>query len=140
MKELFSKVKTDTDSKKEQDSSCCHLWEFMSVYRPGMKVVIVDSDEVAEMMGQIIPGFQWFSTNGQQLTAWLLRDIPKSQGVLVCPRLQKSLYGYQWKKEVEDLQWDGRYNLKVWRWWEKFRPDMEDYQNECSVYDVICRE
>ncbi len=140
MKELFSKVKTDTDSKKEQDSSCCHLWEFMSVYRPGMKVVIVDSDEVAEMMGQIIPGFQWFSTNGQQLTAQLLRDIPKSQGVLVCPRLQKSLYGYQWKKEVEDLQWDGWYNLKVWRWWEKFSPDIEDYLNECSVYDVICRE
>lgn len=55
-----------------------HLWEFMSVYRPGMKVVIVDSDEIAERMGQIIPGFQWFSTNGQQLTAWLLRDIPES--------------------------------------------------------------
>lgn len=50
----------------------------MSVYRPGMKVVIVDSDEVAEMMEQIIPGFQWFSTNGQQLTAWLLRGILES--------------------------------------------------------------
>ena len=40
--------------------------------------VIVDSDEVAEMMEQIIPGFQWFSTNGQQLTAWLLRGILES--------------------------------------------------------------
>lgn len=112
----------------------------MSVYKPGMKVVIVDSDEIAEMLGQIIPGFQWFSTNGQQLTAWLLRDIPESQGVLVCPRLQKSLHGYQWKKEIEDLQWNGGHNLKVWRWWEKFRPGMEDYPNECSIYDVICRE
>ncbi|EEX46659.1 hypothetical protein BACFIN_05695 [Bacteroides finegoldii DSM 17565] len=59
---------------------------------------------------------------------------------MVCPRLQKSLHGYQWKREIEDLQWDAGYNLKVWRWWEKFRPVMEDYQNECSIYDVICRE
>ncbi|WP_157037688.1 hypothetical protein [Bacteroides finegoldii] len=54
--------------------------------------------------------------------------------------MQKSLHGYQWKREIEDLQWDAGYNLKVWRWWEKFRPVMEDYQNECSIYDVICRE
>lgn len=44
------------------------------------------------------------------------------------------------EKEIEDLQWNARYNLKVWRWWETFKPDMEDYQNECSIYDVICRE
>lgn len=111
----------------------------MSVYRPGMKVVIVDSDEIAEMMEQIIPVFQWFSTNGQQLIAWLLRDIPNSQRVLVCPRLQV-LDDHQWKREIEDLQQNTGYNLKVWRWWEKFRPDMEYYQNECSVYGVICKE
>lgn len=45
-----------------------------------MKIVIVDNDEVAEMMEQIIPEFQWFSTNGQPPTVWLLRDIPKHKG------------------------------------------------------------
>lgn len=140
MKELFSKVKTDMNSEKEQGPSYYPLWEFTSVYKPGMKVVIVDSDEVAERMGQIIPGSQWFSTHGQQLTRWLLRDVPESQGVLVCPRLEKSPYEYQWKSEIESLQWNTRYKLKVWRWWEKFRPDMEDYQNECSIYDVICKK
>lgn len=58
MKELFSKVKTDTNSEKEQGPSYYPLWEFTSVYKPGMKVVIVDSDEVAERMEQIIPGSQ----------------------------------------------------------------------------------
>lgn len=102
-----------------------------------MKIVIVDSDEVAEMMEQIVLEFQWFSTNGQPPTVWLLRDIPKSQGVLICPHLQ-ALNGYQWKKEIEDLQWSG-HNIAVWKWWEKIRPDMKDYQDKCSVYDVICK-
>lgn len=137
MKELFSKVKTDTDSERGQNSACRHLGNLTSVYKPGMKIVIVDSDEVAEMMEQTIPKFQWFSTNGQPPTAWLLRDIPKSQGVLFCPRLQ-ALNGYQWKKEIEDLQWSG-HNIAVWKWWEKISPNIEDYQNECSVYDVICK-
>lgn len=111
MKELFSKVKTDTDSERGQNSACRHLGELTSVYKPGMKIVIVDSDEVAEMMEQIVPEFQWFSTNGQPPTTWLLKDISKSQGVLFCPRLQ-ALNGYQWKKEIEDLQWSG-HNIAV---------------------------
>lgn len=138
MKELFSKVKTNLVSQTEQKTEYYHLEDFKSYYRPDMKIVVVDSDEVAEKMAQIIPSFKWISTNGQQLSALLLKDIPKKQGILICPRLQKSPQIYQWNEEILNLP-VGEYKLSVWEWWNDIAPLPEDYENESTIYDVICR-
>lgn len=106
-------------------------------YRPDMRIVIVDDDGVAEGIARFFPSFQWFSTVGKVLSEKLMTGIPGHLHILICPRLNNQ-WGYQWKNEIETLQWKG-YNLHVWEWWKEFEPAVDDYAKGCSVYDVICR-
>ena len=126
---LFSKVKNIP--------SFYHLPNPTMEYRPDMRMVIVDDDGVAEGMTRLFPGFQWFSTGGKVLSEELMAGIPRHLRILVCPRLN-SQWSYEWKAEIEMLQWKG-YNLHVWEWWKEFEPGIDDYTEGCSVYDVICR-
>lgn len=131
LKALFSKVKS------AGYVSFHHLPNPTMEYRPDMKMVIVDDDGVAEGMTRLIPGFQWFSTGGKVLSEELMAGIPRHLRILICPRLNNQ-WSYQWKNEIEMLQWKG-YNLHVWEWWKEFEPGVDDYVKGCSVYDVICR-
>lgn len=126
---LFSKVKNIP--------SFYHLPNPTMEYRPDMRMVIVDDDGVAEGMTRLFPGFQWFSTGGKVLSEELMAGIPRHLRILVCPRLN-SQWSYEWKAEIEMLQWKG-YNLHVWEWWKEFEPGIDDYTEGYSVYDVICR-
>ena len=126
---LFSKVKNIP--------SFYHLPNPTMEYRPDMRMVIVDDDGVAEGMTKLIPGFQWFSTGGKVLSEELMAGIPKHLRILICPRLRNQ-WSYQWKNEIETLQWKG-YGLHVWEWWKEFEPAVDDYVKGYSVYDVICR-
>lgn len=129
LKALFSSVKNIP--------SFHHLPNPTMEYRPDMRMVIVDDDGVAEGMTRLFPGFQWFSTGGKVLSEELMAGIPRHLRILVCPRLNNQ-WSYQWKTEIEMLQWKG-YNLYVWEWWKEFEPVPDDYTEGCSVYDVICR-
>ena len=129
LKALFSKVKNIP--------SFYHLPNPTMEYRPDMRIVIVDDDGVAEGMTVFFPDFQWFSTGGKVLSEELMAGIPRHLRILVCPRLYNQ-WVYQWKNEIETLQWKG-YNLHVWEWWKEFEPGVDDYTKGCSVYDVICR-
>lgn len=131
LKALFSKVKS------AGYVSFHHLPNPTMEYRPDMRMVIVDNDGVAEGMTKFIPGFQWFSTGGKVLSEELMAGIPKHLRILICPRLNNQ-WAYQWKNEIETLQWKG-YNLHVWEWWKEFEPGVDDYVKGSSVYDVICR-
>lgn len=129
LKALFSKIKNIP--------SFYHLPNPTMEYRPDMRMVIVDDDGVAEGMTKLIPGFQWFSTGGKVLSEELMAGIPKHLRILICPRLRNQ-WSYQWKNEIETLQWKG-YGLHVWEWWKEFEPAVDDYVKGYSVYDVICR-
>ena len=129
LKALFSKVKNIP--------SFYHLPNPTMEYRPDMRIVIVDDDGVAEGMTRLFPGFQWFSTGGKALSEELMTGIPRHLRTLICPRLN-SRWPYQWKTEIEMLQWKG-YNLYVWEWWKEYEPGVDDYAKGGSVYDVICR-
>lgn len=131
LKVLFSKVKS------AGNISSYHLPNPTMEYRPDMRMVIVDDDGVAEGMSRLIPGFQWFSTGGKVLSEELMAGIPRHLRTLICPRLN-SQWSYEWKTEIEALQWKG-YNLYVWEWWKEFELAVDDYVKGCSVYDVICR-
>ena len=131
LKALFSKVKS------AGNVSLHHLPNPTMEYRPDMKMVIVDDDGVAGGMTKLIPGFQWFSTGGKVLSEELMAGIPKHLRILICPRLNNQ-WAYQWKNEIETLQWKG-YNLHVWEWWKEFEPAVDDYVKGYSVYDVIYR-
>ena len=131
LKALFSKVKL------AGNVSLHHLPNPTMEYRPDMKMVIVDDDGVAGGMTKLIPGFQWFSTGGKVLSEELMAGIPKHLRILICPRLNNQ-WAYQWKNEIETLQWKG-YNLHVWEWWKEFEPAVDDYVKGYSVYDVIYR-
>lgn len=131
LKVLFSKVKLAGNVSPHR------LPNPTMEYRPDMRMVIVDDDGVAEGMTKLISGFQWFSTGGKVLSEELMIDIPRHLRILVCPRLNNQ-WGYQWKNEIETLQWKG-YNLHIWEWWKEFEPVQDDYAKGCSVYDVICR-
>lgn len=128
LKALFSKVKNIP--------SFYHLPNPTMEYRPDMRIVIVNDDGVAEGMTRLFPGFQWFSTGGKVLSEELMAGIPRHLRILVCPRLN-SQWSYEWKAEIEMLQWKG-YNLHVWEWWKEFEPGIDDYTKGCSAYDVIC--
>ena len=125
---LFSKVKNIP--------SFYHLPNPTMEYRPDMRIVIVNDDGVAEGMTRLFPGFQWFSTGGKVLSEELMAGIPRHLRILVCPRLNNQ-WSYEWKAEIETLQWKG-YNLHVWEWWKEFEPGIDDYTKGCSAYDVIC--
>lgn len=125
---LFSKVKNIP--------SFYHLPNPTMEYRPDMRIVIVNDDGVAEGMTRLFPGFQWFSTGGKVLSEELMAGIPRHLRILVCPRLNNQ-WSYEWKAEIETLQWKG-YNLHVWEWWKEFEPGVDDYTKGCSAYDVIC--
>ena len=114
-----------------------HLPDPTMEYRPDMRIVIVDDDGVAEGMTRLFPGFQWFSTGGKALSEELMTGIPRHLRTLICPRLN-SQWSYQWKTEIEMLQWKG-YGLYVWEWWKEFEPGVDDYAKGSTVYDVICR-
>lgn len=129
LKVLFSKVKNIP--------SFYHLPNPTMEYRPDMRIVIVDDDGVAEGMTRLFPGFQWFSTGGKVLSEELMAGIPRHLRILICPRLNNQ-WSYQWKAEIETLQWKG-YGLHVWKWWKEFEPGVDDYMKGSSVYDVICR-
>lgn len=129
LRALFSKVKNIP--------SFYHLPDPTMEYRPDMRMVIVDDDGVAEGMTRLFPGFQWFSTGGKVLSEELMAGIPRHLRILVCPRLNNQ-WSYEWKAEIETLQWKG-YNLHVWEWWKEFEPGVDDYTKGCSAYDVICR-
>lgn len=131
LKALFSKVKS------AGNVSLHHLPNPTMEYRPDMRMVIVDDDGVAGGMTKLIPGFQWFSTGGKVLSEELMAGIPRHLRILICPRLNNQ-WGYQWKNEIETLQWKG-YGLHVWKWWKEFELAVDDYVKGCSVYDVICR-
>lgn len=128
LKALFSKVKNIPSS--------YHLPDPTMEYRPDMRMVLVDDDGVAEGMTKLFPGFQWFSTGGKALSEELMTGIPRHLRTLICPRLN-SQWSYQWKAEIETLQWKG-YGLYVWEWWKEFEPGIDDYTKGCSAYDVIC--
>lgn len=128
LKALFSRVKNIP--------SFYHLPDPTMEYRPDMRIVIVDDDGVAEGMARLIPGFQWFSTGGKALSEELMAGIPRHLRILICPRLRNQ-WCYQWKAEIEMLQWKN-YNLHVWEWWKEFEPGVNDYVKGCSAYDVIC--
>ena len=129
LKALFSRVKNIP--------SFYHLPDPTMEYRPDMRIVIVDDDDVAEGMTVFFPGFQWFSTGGKVLSEELMAGIPRHLRILICPRLNNQ-WGYQWKNEIETLQWKG-YGLHVWKWWKEFEPGVDDCTKGGSVYDVICR-
>lgn len=129
LKALFSRVKNIP--------SFYHLPDPTMEYRPDMRIVIVDDDGVAEGMTRLFPGFQWFSTGGKALSEELMTGIPRHLRTLICPRLN-SQWSYQWKTEIEMLQWKG-YGLYVWEWWKEFEPGIDDYAKGSTVYDVICR-
>lgn len=131
LKALFSKAESTGNV------SLHHLPNPTMEYRPDMRIVIVDDDGVAGGMTKLIPGFQWFSTGGKVLSEELMAGIPRHLRILVCPRLNNQ-WAYQWKNEIETLQWKG-YNLHVWEWWKEFEPGVDDYVKGYSVYDVICR-
>lgn len=128
LRALFSKVKNIP--------SFYHLPNPTMEYRPDMRIVIVDDDGVAEGMSRVISSFQWFSTGGKVLSEELMAGIPGHLRILICPRLDNQ-WAYQWKNEIEMLQWKG-YNLHVWEWWKGFEPVVDDYTEGISVYDVIC--
>ena len=128
LKALFSSVKNIP--------SFYHLPNPTMEYRPDMRIVIVNDDGVAEGMTRLFPGFQWFSTGGKVLSEELMAGIPRHLRILVCPRLNNQ-WSYEWKAEIETLQWKG-YNLHVWEWWKEFEPGIDDYTKGCSAYDVIC--
>ena len=125
LKALFSKVKSAP--------LFHHLPDPTIRYRPDMRIVIVDDDDVAERMAGLIPGFQWFSTGGRILSEELMTGVPRNLRILVYPRL-----GNEWMDEIETLQWKG-YTLYVWEWWKEFEPAPDDYMKGSSVYDVMCR-
>ena len=129
LKALFSRVKNIP--------SFYHLPDPTMEYRPDMRIVIVDDDGVAEGMTKLIPGFQWLSTGGKVLSEELMTGIPGYLRILGCPRLNNQ-WSYEWKEEIETLQWKG-YNLHVWEWWKEFEPAVDDYAKGGSVYDVICK-
>lgn len=66
-----------------------------------------------------------------------MAGIPRHLRILICPRLNNQ-WSYEWKTEIEALQWKG-YNLHVWKWWKEFEPGVDDCTKGSSVYDVICR-
>ena len=128
LRALFSKVKNIP--------SFYHLPDPTMEYRPDMRMVIVDDDGVAEGMTRLFPDFQWLSTGGKALSEELMAGTPGHLRILICPRLRNQ-WAYQWKNEIETLQWKG-YNLHVWEWWKEFEPGADDYVKGSSVYDVIC--
>lgn len=129
LRALFSKVKNIP--------SFYHLPDPTMEYRPDMRMVIVDDDGVAEGMTRLFPDFQWLSTGGKALSEELMAGTPGHLRILICPRLRNQ-WAYQWKNEIETLQWKG-YNLHVWEWWKEFEPGADDYVKGSSVHDVICR-
>ena len=131
LKALFSRVKSAGSVPFH------HLPNTTMEYRPDMRIVIVDDDDVAEGMTVFFPGFQWFSTGGKVLSEELMAGIPRHLRILICPRLNNQ-WSYEWKTEIEALQWKG-YNLHVWKWWKEFEPGVDDCTKGSSVYDVICR-
>lgn len=131
LKALFSRVKSAGSVPFH------HLPNPTMEYRPDMRIVIVDDDDVAEGMTVFFPGFQWFSTGGKVLSEELMAGIPRHLRILICPRLNNQ-WSYEWKTEIEALQWKG-YNLHVWKWWKEFEPGVDDCTKGSSVYDVICR-
>lgn len=94
LKALFSRVKSAGSVPFH------HLPNPTMEYRPDMRIVIVDDDDVAEGMTVFFPGFQWFSTGGKVLSEELMAGIPRHLRILICPRLNNQ-WSYEWKTERE---------------------------------------